>query len=234
MQTETPMADAKKTRASSMYLQLRGEVMDGVLPPGTKLNIRELSDRFESGLSPVREALNRLSAEGLLQQLDNRGFSVRTVSVPELMDLTQARCWLNEIGLRKSIAEGDQGWEEDILVSCHRLSRTPRPTAQSSGAENRPWNAAHKQFHHNLIAACGSPWLLETSNQLFDAAERYRSLARLAGVSREDPRDEHKEIMDAVIDRRADIAVEMVNAHFERTATLVRTVLDGLESGGAR
>ena len=217
--------EVKTTRSSAIYFDLRGAILDGALTPAAKLNVRELSDRFDTGLSPIREALNRLATEGLVHHTDNRGFVVSPVSVPELKDLTQARCWMNEIGIRKSIELGDGAWEEAVLVSCHRLSRTPRTPPDGSPGPHAAWNQAHKAFHQALIAACGSNWLIETCSQLFDSAERYRSLARLAGVSRQDPRDEHREIMTAALERDAGMAAGLLNDHFQRTANLVLTVV---------
>lgn len=86
---------------------------------------------------------------------------------------------------------------------------------------------AHKAFHQALVSACGSKWLVETCSQLFDSADRYRSLARLAGVSRSDPRDEHHEIMTAALDRDADTAARLLTEHFQKTARLVQTVVGG-------
>ena len=221
----TATTEQKQTRASSIYLLLRDDILNGTMLPGAKLNIRDLCEHYSCGLSPMREALNRLSAEGLAQQLDNRGFKVHPVSVPELMDLTQARCWVNEIGVRKSIEKGDSAWEELVLLTCHRLGRTPRDLADADHRPNPDWIRAHKAFHQALVSACGSNWMIETCSQLFDAAERYRNLARIAGVSRSDPRDEHQEIMTAAVDRKPDLVVELLNSHFERTAQLVRSVV---------
>ncbi len=222
--------DVKQTRSSRIYLQIRGDVLSGRLMPSTKLNVRDMSEIYESGLSPVREALSRLASEGLVEHLDNRGFAVSRVSVPQLNDLTQSRCWVNEIGIRRSIELGDAEWEELVLVSCHRLSRSKRSPENNSDILNIKWNEAHKAFHQALISACGSEWLIETCSQLFDAAERYRSLASLAGISRSDPRDEHLEIMTAAIDRNADLATELLNAHFRHTAQLVQTVVGRIEA----
>lgn len=219
----------KTTRSSAIYVDLRAAILDGSFEPGTKLNVRELSTRFDTGLSPVREALNRLAMEGLADHMDNRGFIVSPVSMPELLDLTQARCWVNEIGLRRSIELGDASWEENVLVSCHRLSRTPRHSSEGERTPNPAWNLAHKAFHATLVSACGSNWLIETCDQLFDSAERYRSLARLAGVSRSDPRDEHQEIMEAALKRDAETATRLLTEHFQRTAQLVCTVVEGGE-----
>ncbi len=217
--------EQRPTRASSIYLLLRDDILGGSLLPGAKLNIRDLSNTYSSGLSPVREALNRLSAEGLVLQEDNRGFKVQPVSVPELIDLTQARCWVNEIGVRESIEKGDTEWEEAVILSCHRLKRIPRFLPDDETVPNPKWAVVHKDFHQSLISACGSNWMIDTCSRLFDAAERYRNLARGAGVSRSDPRDEHQEIMSAAVDRKTDLVIELLNSHFQRTAQLVQTVV---------
>ena len=88
----------KTTRASAVYFDLRDEILDGSLEPEARLSARDLSARFQTGLSPVREALNRLAMEGLAQHSDNRGFVVSPVSLSELLDLTQARCVLTVVG----------------------------------------------------------------------------------------------------------------------------------------
>lgn len=222
--------EVKTTLASAIYYQLRNAILSGSFKPGAKLNVRELSARFDTGLSPIREALNRLAMGGLAQHSDNRGFIVSPVSLPELMDLTQARCWMNDIGIRRSIEFGDEAWEEAVLLTCHRLSKTPRTPDDGSVAPAPEWNTAHKAFHQALVAACGSNWLIETCSQLFDSAERYRSLARLAGASRSDPRDEHQEIMTAALDRDADKAAMLLSDHFGRTAELVKSVVAETET----
>jgi DNA-binding GntR family transcriptional regulator len=212
----------RQTLASAMYGELREDILTGSIVPETRLKLRDLCDRFSVGLSPMREALSRLSAEGLVQQADNRGFTVMPVSVPELLDLTQARCWINEVGLRQSIARGDAAWEEAVVLSLHRLSRTPRHLGADTVARNPEWEQAHRQFHRSLVEGCGSHWLVETCERLFEAAERYRHLARLAGISRGNMEDEHRNIMQAAIDRRADEAVALLDTHFRRTAELVQ------------
>jgi len=136
---------------------------------------------------------------------------------------------MNDIGIRKSIELGGGDWEERILIASHRLARCPRvskePDIDSATSPNPAWNIAHKAFHQELISACGSPWLIETCSQLFDSAERYRNLARLAGTSRSDPRDEHQDILNAALDRDAERAATLLTEHFQKTADLVRTVM---------
>lgn len=215
------------TLASSVYDELRREIATAHLLPGTRLQTRQLAGRFGVGLSPVREALNRLSSEGLVARRERRGFGVAPVSEADLEALTRTRCWLNEIGLRRSIADGDSRWEEAVVVAYHRLSRTPRQLAGMGYDRNPAWELAHARFHEALISACASSWLMNFCAQMFEAAERYRHIARLEGVTR--PNDnEHRDLFNAAIERDADRAVALLNEHFQKTARMVGEVLQAM------
>lgn len=221
--------ESKETLASLVYDRLRQDIITVAIEPGEKLHIRSLSNRFEVGLSPVREALSRLSTEGLVAQSDHRGFTVKPLSEEDLLDLTRARCWLNELATRKSIANGDAAWEEQVVLAFHRLSRTPRHEAGNEGERSPAWETAHRAFHTSLISASGSRRLEQYCEHLFDSAERYRHVGRKAGIKGADRETEHRALMEAAVARDADTAARLITAHFEHTAELVRQVLKGLE-----
>ena len=221
-----PEPPVKETLASTVYDQLRQDILTVELPANAKLNIRALCERFQVGLSPVREALSRLSRENLVRQADHRGFTVAPLSNADLHDLTKARCAIDGMALRQSIEAREAEWEEHLLVAYHRLSRTPRFAAPDTRLRSPLWEEAHRQFHAALVAGCGSRWLMTISGQLFEAAERYRHLARQAGKSRSNE-DEHRPIMEAALAHNADLATGLLTRHFQRTAELVETVLTG-------
>jgi GntR family carbon starvation induced transcriptional regulator len=218
--------DRKETLASFVYDRLREEIISVAVPPGEKLHIRSLCERFEVGLSPVREALSRLSTEGLVAQNDHRGFTVAPISEADLADLTRARSWLNDIAIRKSIERGDAAWEESVVLSYHRLFRTPRFAPGVETERSEAWEIAHRNFHSSLISASGSDRLTHYCEQLFDSAERYRHVGRKAGVKGNRDK-EHRQLMEAVVARDAETAARVITQHFERTAELVREVLRG-------
>jgi GntR family carbon starvation induced transcriptional regulator len=207
------------TLASAAYGRLRREIIAVEIPPGSRLHTRQLCARYDMGLSPIREALSRLSSEGLVRQSDQRGFVVTQLTGADLDALTRTRCWLNEIGLRESIAHGDDAWEEQVIVSFHRLSRVPRFL---DDARNPAWDAAHQTFHVALVAACRSPWLTGYCQQLFDAFERYRNLSAFTATARPGHVDEHRAIMEAAAGRDAGKACHLLRQHYELSAELVR------------
>ncbi|MDT3683979.1 MAG: GntR family transcriptional regulator [Pseudorhodoplanes sp.] len=215
-----------ETLTSAVFDALRRAVITGEFAPGEKLRVRQLAERFGTGLSPIREALNRLLRDGLVEQSDLRGFSVAPTTEADLDELTKARIWANEKALRESIAHGDAAWEESVLIAYHRLSRIEARLESSPPDIDPAWDAAHATFHRQLTAACGSRWLIGFCTQLFDLADRYRHLSRLApqaGMRRRN--DEHRMIMEATVARDADKAAALLSEHFLTTARLSRAAL---------
>jgi GntR family transcriptional regulator, carbon starvation induced regulator len=218
---QAAMSAAGGTLASQFYARLRREIVRGILLPGEKLRIESLRSRYGVGASPIREALNRLSADGLVQQQDQKGFQVSPVSLDELFALTRTRYWVNEVTLRESIANGDAAWEEGIVLAFHRMSRTPRPSAQTPDSEAVEWEVYHRRFHASLVAACGSRWLLSFAEMLFESAERYRHLAAGAFAPYRDPVIEHRAIMEATLGRDTAAAIKLLNHHARRTVEII-------------
>jgi len=209
------------TLASDVYGRLRHDILSGDLPPGEKLRAESLRDRYSVGNSPIREALNRLSSDGLVVREDQKGFHVATVSRSELAELVRTRCWLEEIGLRQSIDGGGTEWEENLVLAFHRLSRVPRSSDQRTYSANPEWETLHRAFHMALIAASGSRWLESFCSQLNDQADRYRQFAVAASYPKRNELDEHQGIFEAAIDGDADEAVKRLHAHYRRTADII-------------
>lgn len=211
--------------ASTVTDDLRRRIVSGDFAPEEKLRVQQLADMFGVALSPIREALNRLTSEGLVELRDMRGFSVAPVSEQELAEISRTRKWLNELALRESIQHGDEAWAESVLLAFHRLQQQPRVELAGSGP-NRAWDEAHRNFHVMLTVACRSRHLVAYCDQLFVMADRYRYIARASPRASSKGRDtEHRLIMEATIARRADKAVALLSKHFDTTALLCQNEL---------
>jgi DNA-binding GntR family transcriptional regulator len=215
------------TRTSAIYERLRRDIIQGTLLPGEKLRIEVLRAKYDVGGTPLREAMNRLSVEGLVTQSEQRGFRVTPVSADELLELTRTRCWINEVGLRESIARGGRDWEEQVLLALHRLSRVP--VVVDNSRMNPEFSELHRVFHAALMAGCGSRWLMDFNDLLFDCAERYRNLLAVIGGTGRDVHGEHRAIAEAAIERKTALAIGLLNDHYEKTS---QTLLRAIEAGG--
>ena len=96
-------AQGSATLATSLYDLLRSDLLGGVLEPGSKLGVEALAERYASSATPLREALSRLVADGLVERREQRGFAVAAISADDLAEITKTRCWLEEIALRESM-----------------------------------------------------------------------------------------------------------------------------------
>lgn len=220
------MSDALPTRqlsratlASTVHARLRSDILEGALEPGGRLRVEFVCERYRAGASPVREALNRLASEGLVDRHDQRGFAVAPVSLADLRELVKTRCWVEGMALRQSIQDRTEAWEETIVLAFHRLSRIPRSTGSEHFAANPDWEQVHRSFHTALIAGCGSVPLLRFCEDLRDRADRYRQIAAAAEFPRRNELDEHRTIMELTISDDAANAVEMLEQHYRRTAS---------------
>lgn len=227
------LSPAGPTRSQHAYRQLRREVLLGSLKPGEKLKVEDLQRTFSLSNTPLREALHRLAAEGLVTADGRRGFRVGHISLEDFRDLTDFRLLVESEALRAAMAKGGDDWEGEIVAAAHRLEVVEqRDHGNHPRLRSEDWTERHKAFHRALIVACGSARLLATWSDLFDQAERYR---RLSGRLRTKPRDaraEHRRLARLALARDAEAAVNAMRDHIGRTASNVAGIL-GKGGGGA-
>ncbi|MGM4895755.1 GntR family transcriptional regulator [Tardiphaga sp. 709] len=212
---------SSSTQASTVYDRLREDLLSGRLEPGRKLQMRFLTDLYQTSQTPLREALNRLSADGLVDCREQRGFYVAEISRSELAELTKTRCWVESLALRESMAASTPQWEEQLLLAQHRLGRTPRSLNAEHFEDNPEWERLHRIYHRTLIGNCGSQSLIAFCGQLADQLYRYRRLSIRKAFPSRHVTDEHQAIMTAVLGGDADHAVELLTAHYRQTAEVI-------------
>jgi len=211
------------TLASSVYQQLRSDILKGRFEPGSKLRLQHLGKQYEVGNSPLREALNRLSSNGLVTREENKGFRVSTASIVELEELIKTRCMLEQTALRESVQFGDAAWEERVVIAFHRLNRLEEGVDKAAQHRTPEWEAAHRDYHLALISACGSNILLDFCRQMHEQTLRYRSLVEVVQYRDVHECTEHRSIQEAVLDRDVERAINMLHAHYTVTLQIIKS-----------
>lgn len=222
------MDDGKpKTLNARVFDQLRLAILDGVLRPGERLRLVELSARHGVSQSVLREGLTRLVEQGLAVSVPQQGFRVVTLSQSDLEDLTETRTAIEGLVLARSLADGDMEWESGVVAAYHRLERAQQELVVDSppAAARETWARAHADFHQALLAGCASPRLRQLAFGLRDAAELYRRWAPVSTTMRRQIVAEHLALRDAAVDRDADRAVPVLRTHLDHTR---RALLEAL------
>jgi len=169
-------AGSAATLAERAVTLLQRDILSGALRPGSKLVVADLVDRYGIGATPVREGLSRLVAHGLVSAIGQRGFRVARISQDDLRDITSVRRLVEVEALRLAIAHGRDEWEAGIVASLHRLQLFASRSQEAFREGSAEFDDVHRGFHTALLAACGSPRLLEFHRSLYDQAYRYRRL----------------------------------------------------------
>ncbi|NMO32709.1 GntR family transcriptional regulator [Streptomyces sp. GMY01] len=220
---------AKPTRSQEVYDHIRGSLLRGELPPGSKLKMNDFTEQYGVSLSVVREAVTRLAGEGLVEAMPQRGFAVAALTIDDLEDLTRTRVLIETLALAESIKHGNLAWEASVIATHHALANTPMLTRE--GHVDPAFTIAHRAFHHTLLAGCGSTRLKTIATGLRDCAELYQYWSQeLAGDDTRDIAAEHKAIAELTVARDEPGATQALREHIERTtAALIRYAeqLDG-------
>ncbi|HET9042345.1 MAG TPA: GntR family transcriptional regulator, partial [Burkholderiales bacterium] len=95
------------TLATVICDRLRGDILSGRREPGAKIRLEDLKSEFGVSWSPIREALSRLAAEGLVLAEEQRGYRVAPASKADLTEVLKLRVMLETMALRAAIEKGD-------------------------------------------------------------------------------------------------------------------------------
>jgi len=210
---ETPDRSSGPTRLENRTLWervhefLREEILSDRLPPGTDLQEVALASALGVSRGPVREALGRLSAEGLVMIRPRNGAVVRSFSKDEFIEAYQVREALETFALRLAVPK----MSEEQLVALDRL--LDQMIDQAVAEDVPAFFSTNATFHEALVEASGNRRLNEMHRQLFRQLGRYhmRSLALRGNL--QESIDEHREIMRAVRARDIELASELLAEH---------------------
>ena len=225
------MVPGRITRATlteQLEEAMRADILDGVFQPGQRLRASELTRRYGVSATPLREALQRLAVENLVDLDPRFGATVSRISESDLRDVYELLDLIGCLALDKSIQRGDDAWSEEVRTRFEAMvEATDRQAAQegSDGDLRRRLAAdaaeAHWAFHSALYQASDSPWLLRFVEVLHAHAERYRRLSMQAS-RRRNSLHEHEEIMLAARRGDREAAVAALREHLGETVRLLR------------
>jgi DNA-binding GntR family transcriptional regulator len=203
------VVEGHRTLADRAFTALHDAIVTGDLAPGERLPIEELGDALGMSAMPIREALRRLDAAGLVENIPHRGGRVTELSVPDLAEVYEARLALEPLAVRRAALRFD---EAEAALASERLAS---------------W-AAHTAFHFALYEAADSSWLLRLIQPLWETSQRYRLAANLAPRLRTRS-EEHRVILQACIDHDCELAARALHNHLTRTANAVSLAMGGAE-----
>jgi DNA-binding GntR family transcriptional regulator len=212
---------APQTRADWVDDRLREAILRGELAPGQKLTAAALAARWSVSPTPLREAFQRLAAEGLIELRPHRGARVASASPRDAEEVYELRLILEPRALRDSLEHADDLHRAEIKQAHSRYGEAmARAGTDLVGALD-----AHRGFHAALLARCSNQRLLELVLELADHSQRFQMLAVGAPAGHHDVISEHRTLCEDAVAGRVDDAVRHLHEHLSLT-------LDGVRATG--
>lgn len=196
-----------------VYAAIRQDIVFGRLRAGAGLRLETLRQDYGASISTLREALARLSAEGLVETGGARGFVVAPMSERDLCEVADLRVLMEGHALAQSLRAGDTEWEARVVAAHHRLRRMEERMRAGDPGAPPLWKRYDWEFHQALISACGSRALVAAHGAAFDRYLRYQvqRLTDRGAVSAQ----EHRELLEAALDRDEGRAQMVLRRHVE-------------------
>lgn len=207
------------------YEYIRSKLLQQQWTSGHAISHREVAGEIGIGFTPVREAINRLVAEGLLECQPQRGTFVTRVSREDLCDLYDVREALECHAIRK-ILDGNIAFDEEKMVTCNRNLRkilvesVEKPDRETEDTRRSAWSNADTAFHETLLLLSGNRLAIRLLRELRDKTRIFGHRSSL------DPRDletvihEHERIIHALQSRDAEPACEEMKKHLRRGSAI--------------
>jgi DNA-binding GntR family transcriptional regulator len=213
------LAGGHRTLADRAFGALHDAIVTGALAPGERLPIEELGEALGMSAMPIREALRRLDAAGLVENIPHRGARVTELSTADLAEVYEARLALEPLAVRRAAERFTAAHAALATEWLHTLEALPDDNSTET------W-AAHTAFHFALYDAAESVWLGRLIRPLWETSQRYRLAVRVARKL-DTRRVEHNAILRACVDHDPDLAAALLRSHLITTANVVALAMGG-------
>lgn len=211
---ETQSAGSARERA---YQAVRTGILNGDFAPGQFIEEALACELAGVSRSPVREALNRLAAEGFLELHPRRGALVRMLSATEIRDLFEVRLMVESHAVSRICREG-RTVPDEMAAICTRHEAV-------SATDMLACTELNRQFHQALVAAAGNVVLLQVFNSLEANLTRIAMLSLQSGLGKTETIErEHRSLIDALTRHDEAAALGLLKQHLQPLPRLSRAM----------
>lgn len=211
------------------YRALRDEIIEWKLPPGTVLQEVEQSTRLGVSRTPLREALARLTADGLVSSQAGRGLVVTDVSVDNIRELFEVRRALEEQAARLAAERG----EPEVFAELEREFRAAPALLEHADPARHDYYELVARLDEALDQAVANPYLVAALRSLRTHLVRIRRLAKDDTARLRAAASEHLLIVRAIAARDADLAAHATHVHLHHALDHVLATTAQLPPTGA-
>lgn len=200
--------EAAVTTADKTFIKLRDDIVEGVIPPESKLSETELSTKYEVSRAVIRESINRLATCHLVERKANVGARVVALSSEGLLQLYQVREALEGMAARLAA----RNMSDDEIAAMQSLLDSHFNEVKDG--ERYYQEAGDVDFHYRIVTGSKNEHLISVLiNGLYHLVRMYRVQLGMAGPRVTTAFDEHQHIIKAIANRDEELAEILMRRH---------------------
>ena len=199
---------------NDIYSELRQQIIDRLIPPGTNLSENLLSNQWKVSRTPIREVLRRLESEGLVTSLHYKGFVVHSISIEDVEQIYTIKMSLE--GLAGRLATPFISNDPEKMRTFQSLYKQMEGFVKKMDIEG--YNKKNIEFHIAIWHWCGNPWLIRILDNLSSQLNRFIVHALHVPQRMERSVKEHRKILEGFKKGNPRFVEKALTDHFKKAS----------------
>lgn len=226
-----PTAPPSKLLTDNLFYQLQDAIIRGEIPQGSKISEPGLARQYQVSRGPLREALSRLEAKGLVERIPNAGARVVTLTLQEVIDIYQIRETL--AGMACSLAARNMTDEE--ISELHNLLDEHEENIRKDGGLSYYQQEGDFDFHYRILKGSKNTKIIDVLyGGLYQVLRMYRFQCSSDSSRPLEALKEHRRIAEAISQRDSELAELLMRRHIQAARQRIEAFKQTRDSSGSK
>jgi len=207
--------DERKYLRDIIFERLQRAIFSGQFKSRERITEKEVAKEFEVSRTPVREALYRLASTGMIKIIPHRGFSISKWSSKEIRDVMEIRITLEVLAVKlavKRILPEEIKELKDLLIKMYKAAMK---------RDIKKISHLNTEFHNRIVFASKNEELLNVIEPIKNKICHFRIISLSAPNRLKKSFEEHKEILNAIIERDSKLAQKLMGNHINKISLII-------------
>ena len=210
------IVNKQKYLRDHIFEKLQQAIYSGKLKSGERLTEKKIAEELGVSRTPVREALYRLTSLGLIKMIPHRGFLISRWSSKEIEDVIELRSVLEAFAGRLAIRHISEKEIDELkdLINKMRKAVSKRDVIKAS--------CLNSLFHDKIVLASRNKELSEVMEPIKNKIYHFRIISISTPNRLKKSFEEHKKILDAIINKDSELAQELISQHIKKVGLIIK------------